>query len=406
MCAYETKARPTRRQSWMAIPLMAAVCVLISGGGHADAPPGDAGVASVEWDERLKILAPDGTCDQKALRRFLRDSYPEFQLPARRLFRVLDANEDQLLDVDELKELGEVIEQLDSELVDEPEDPGETYVPLRSLTDGIDDALIDGAVYHRHLDALKDMRTVKPVQIESVPATCSLHLSSAESAKATVEDLMQATVIIAGGQGDDYFTSGGVLISSNGLLLTNFHVAEAFELGLTALTSDGRNYRVVEFLAGDRLKDIALLRLYGDEFPFVSVAKTPPKVGDDLVMIHHTENRFYTYDRGYLMRNPWIEGKQWMEVSLKFGPGGSGCGIFNQDHELVGLVSIVMLGDGPSLAKLGHGLGELESEVESEAESLLWDESEDFGADGFELVVRHAVSLPAIRSLFSSKDAP
>ncbi|MCM2369725.1 trypsin-like peptidase domain-containing protein [Aporhodopirellula aestuarii] len=366
----------------------------------------DDAMAVVDESELAEWFGPDGTCDHKAFRRHLREAFPEIQVPVRRLFRVLDADGDKLLDASELGALRELLEQMGLGQPELPIDPGKDYVVLRSLRDGIDDLMVEGAIYHRHLECVKRDESIEQFDLNEVPLTCGLRLENADAPQASVEELMRATVILAGGEGDDFFTSGGVLVSSNGLVLTNYHVAEAFETGMTALTSGGACHRVAEFVAGNRLSDVALVRLEGNDFPFVGVATTPPEVGDDLVMIHHTENRFYTYDRGYLQRNPIIDGLPWMEVSLNFGPGGSGCGIFNRNHELVGLVSIVMLGDGPSLARLGHGLGEVNPEGDVDDSALLLDDSEDLGADGFELVVRHAVALPAIRSLFQSQKRP
>ncbi|WP_144059659.1 S1 family peptidase [Rhodopirellula sallentina] len=348
--------------------------------------------------------------ERKELKQLLREFYPDYQLPSGKIFGALNHDGDDKLEGDELVALEDLLEQIDAELDTTPEDPGPGYPLLASVASGIDDSKIDGAVFHRHFDNLEQNPRPEGFQIESVPMTSRLTLPKPVGRKTVVEDLVKATVVLAGGEGDDYFTSGGVLVRSDGLVLTNFHVAEAFASGMTALTSDGKSYRVVEFIAGDRLADVALIRIDGTDMPTVEVATTAPEIGDNLVMMHHTENRFYTYDRGYLMRNPVIEGKQWMEVSLPFGPGGSGCGIFNQRHELVGLVSIVMLGDGPSLALLGHGLaetveeemsGELDAEQSALLDELLWDATSELETDGFELVVRHAVSLPAIRRLFS-----
>ncbi|MFO0942190.1 MAG: hypothetical protein U0930_15750 [Pirellulales bacterium] len=39
-----------------------------------------------------------------------------------------------------------------------------------------------------------------------------------------------------------------------------------------------------------------------------------------------------------------------MEISAPFAPGGSGCGIFNQELQLIGLVCYISIGDGPSIA--------------------------------------------------------
>ena len=80
-----------------------------------------------------------------------------------------------------------------------------------------------------------------------------------------------------------------------------------------------------------------------------------------------------------------------MEVSAEYAPGGSGCGLFNKKHELVGLVSSITMGDGPDLAS-DDSLENEDSELEEWGE----DEPVTFGA----LVVKHAVPWSAIHSLW------
>jgi hypothetical protein len=114
-------------------------------------------------------------------------------------------------------------------------------------------------------------------------------------------------------------------------------------------------------------------------------------MADSIIMIHHTENRFYTYDRGYIKRYPMIGKKPWMEISADFAPGGSGCGVFNANHELVGLVSMIMMGDGPTIAR---------QDLSKPPEDESADGTDGFVAsDGAMVVVKLAVPLTAIREL-------
>jgi hypothetical protein len=128
------------------------------------------------------------------------------------------------------------------------------------------------------------------------------------------------------------------------------------------------------------------------------LASAVPAMADDLVVLHHTENRFFTYDRGYVKRYPRIGSHPWMEISADYAPGGSGCGIFNSRHELVGLVSVIAMGDGPMIASSDLMGEEAETEGWGEDET----ESGESGAAPGALVVKLAVPLTAIRELLNS----
>jgi hypothetical protein len=77
-----------------------------------------------------------------------------------------------------------------------------------------------------------------------------------------------------------------------------------------------------------------------------------------------------------------------MEISGEYAVGGSGCGIFNKHHQLVGLVSTIAYGTGPELAKQTF---DFEDEETSE-------EEEEFG--DYVILVRQASSWVSLRSLW------
>jgi len=106
------------------------------------------------------------------------------------------------------------------------------------------------------------------------------------------------------------------------------------------------------------------------------------------------------------MRYPMIGTDPWMEISADYAPGGSGCGIFNANNELVGLVSMVTFGDGPTL---GEPM-DMDEIAEQEKLEMEEDYQEEGPQDPTMLLVKHAVPLVAIQGLFKSdsesKDKP
>lgn len=329
------------------------------------------------------------------MRKYLDKHLADPQLPHRKIFRHLNNDGDERLSKAEfeLREdairhfLGE--DYFESDGTEDIVDPGEDYVPFRGLDQAMNDEATYGALYHRYYEVIenKDRDWPQP-KLSAIPKRSEIDLASIEQSpqKSSVEDLVDATLMLAGGN-DHFFNGGAVVISTDGLALTNHHIAKEMRRSkLVTMNSRGRRHRVIELIAADKERDIALVRLEGKNFKPVKIASAAPKMGDDLVMIHHSENRFYTYDRGYVMRHPILGGHQWMEVSADYAPGGSGCGIFNQKHELVGLVCLIQYGDGPWLAKGFDTTGNGDSSTQDDSTFLL---------------VKHAVPLSAIKSLFS-----
>lgn len=359
----------------------------------------------------------DGKLIAEELENYLDERLKDAGLPHAKVFARMDSDRDGSVSEAEFENRHAVIEHFMGQHFfgaagpRPPRDPGSQFVPFRGMDRDLDDRKIFGAIYHRYYESVetldRDARKSLKVDLNGVAehldyeATVDLlKENAAGDRQATRENLFNATVVIGGG-GAEFFTAGAVLISPGGLALTNYHVAEAMSSStLIALGGNGETHQVVELLAGNRERDVAIIRLEAGDRPFdyVSIASKTPRVGDDIEMVHHSENRFFTYDRGYVMRHPVVGEHPWMEISSDYAPGGSGCGIYNQDRELVGLVSIIQYGDGPSIAEPIDDRGEAEP-----GDDEGWSGGSSFEGGNGMLLVKQAVSLSAIHSLLDPK---
>lgn len=336
----------------------------------------------------------DGQLQLREFRRYGSEEFGE-GVPLRKMFRRIDKNDDGSLSPEEFENRRSVIEKfVEKSATEAYPDPGRDFVLYPGGAAAVDDAKVFGALVHRYQEMLASNSVWPEIDPAKVPASIARpELSTARECR-TATDLARASLIVAGGDEADggFFTSGAVLVSAGGLALTNYHVIEDIGTSkMIAMGADGKVHRIVEVLAGNKERDVALIRIEGDGFHAVKIATKAPVAGDDLVMMHHSEMRFFTYDRGYVMRYSQIASHPWMEVSAEYAPGGSGCGLFNRQHELVGLVSSITMGDGPDLAADDS----LENE-ESELEEFGDEDPVTFGA----LVVKHAVPWSAINSLW------
>ncbi len=341
---------------------------------------------------------------------YLQDRLKDESLPFQQMFEKLDVDQDGILSSAEFDNRHSVLEAVAAQ-ADEatlPEDPGRDFIPYSGLDQPLNDQKIFGAIYHRYFEQVEQRAAWKTAgwkrsQLENVPATVSRALPPWDGQKPTLDQMIRATMVIAGGGSDDeFFVGGAVIISPDGLAITNYHIAEAFNKKLVGLLANGQVVKVIEFVAGNRATDVAIVKLDGSDFPWVPMASKAPAMADDIVAMHHTENRFFTYDRGYVKRYPLIGKHPWMEISADYAPGGSGCGIFNSNHELVGLVSTIVMGDGPMIAS-----AELMEETADSEEDWFGDEEDSEGAIGLDpgaLVVKLAVPWTAMQAMLKKPE--
>ena len=190
-------------------------------------------------------------------------------------------------------------------------------------------------------ETIRELRSEKiatAVLPETVPSTEAEAISRARNATLLVGHLYLC------GKCDKYHASlaGGVLISPDGLALTNYHVLESKEaIVFGAMAEDGRVFAIGEVLASSKRDDLALVRLRGAEaLPHVSLCETVA-TGEEVFVVSHPDGYFYSLTRGYLSRK-YLTAKEKiprLQITADFAKGSSGSGIFNRAGELVGLAA-------------------------------------------------------------------
>lgn len=151
-----------------------------------------------------------------------------------------------------------------------------------------------------------------------------------------------------------YVTGGagsGVIISADGLILTNYHVI-AGATKIVARLSDGTEYEA-KVTGSDSETDIALLRVEAKNLKFATMGNSDALVvGQEVVAIGNPLGELGgSVTNGIvsaLDREVEIEGEvmNLLQTNAAVNPGNSGGGLFNLAGELVGVVNAKSSGTG------------------------------------------------------------
>ena len=147
--------------------------------------------------------------------------------------------------------------------------------------------------------------------------------------------------------GGGYITSGagsGVIISADGLIITNNHVVEGANT-ITVTTKDGTEYPA-ELIGTDSESDIAVIKIDATDLPFALIGDSDElKVGQEVVAVGNPLGELGgTVTNGIisaLSRDVNIEGTEMtlIQTNAAVNPGNSGGGLFNMYGELIGIVN-------------------------------------------------------------------
>jgi len=169
-------------------------------------------------------------------------------------------------------------------------------------------------------------------------------------AEALYDAIDDGVLVMAGlylcGRCEHYHSTSatGFVISEDGLAVTNFHVLENDQLTtVVAMTRDGQVHPVIEVLAANQADDVALIRLGGDGFTPIPLARTA-EVGQRVHAITHPNQQYYFYSSGEISRffmhysAPNQPPVRRVGISADYARGSSGGPIFNDRGQVVAMV--------------------------------------------------------------------
>ena len=141
--------------------------------------------------------------------------------------------------------------------------------------------------------------------------------------------------------------ASGFVIRHDGLIVTNYHVVEAFKKldAIGAMTDDGRVFPAKAVLAASKLNDLALLKVDAENLRPLPLAGDVP-VGATVYCLSHPmlpngkANCFYTFSQGivcgkFTIHNEKQQPLRVLAVTNDYGAGSSGGPILNEHGAVV-----------------------------------------------------------------------
>jgi hypothetical protein len=146
--------------------------------------------------------------------------------------------------------------------------------------------------------------------------------------------------------GDDGKVSGagsGFFVSSDGKILTNYHVIQHSKQATVRLSNEDA-YDSVEVIDVDKRKDIALLKIKAVNQPFVKLGHSAgAQVGDKIYTLGTPLGVFQnTLSDGILSGIRQMDGYRLFQLSAPISHGSSGSPVFNTSGEVIAIVEATL----------------------------------------------------------------
>jgi serine protease Do len=143
----------------------------------------------------------------------------------------------------------------------------------------------------------------------------------------------------------------GFFISADGYIVTNNHVVD-HATEVTVTTSDGKTMPA-KVIGVDSKTDLALLKAQGSDFPFVTFASKPPRVGDWVIAVGNPFGLGGTVTAGIVSARGRDIGSgpydDFIQIDAPVNHGNSGGPTFNAEGEVVGVNTAIFSPSGGSV---------------------------------------------------------
>jgi S1-C subfamily serine protease len=162
-----------------------------------------------------------------------------------------------------------------------------------------------------------------------------------------VKHCLNSTVVIFKKFKTKEYLGTGIIIKSDGTILTAAHVVTGKDAFLVIFTYN-RSFYEVKVIAIDPYKDLALIqpKASAQQFEFCKIQPSDKIfIGKDVLVIGHPFGEFYTVTSGIIsqLSYHWWRQCHVIETDTLINPGNSGGPMLNQKGEIIGIVSMMKI---------------------------------------------------------------
>ncbi len=153
------------------------------------------------------------------------------------------------------------------------------------------------------------------------------------------------------GQGFLISTGSGFIITSDGRVVTNYHVIDGGSSVKVKLT-DGRFLDIDHIISYDAYRDLAILQAKGQNLPTVKIGSSDlMENGDNIFAIGSPSGLENTITQGLISNNKrMVDGYEFLHFSAAIWYGSSGGALINDYGEVIGITSAMFEGQNLNLA--------------------------------------------------------
>ena len=247
-------------------------------------------------------------------------------------------------------------------------------VKLKGSNKALYETLIESGTFTRaQYDAVYDpaaLRNAAPAAPAAPAGKTPLTAEQISAACAPAVFFIQCYAL----NGLPFANGSGFFISSDGLAVTNFHVA-ANSSRLVITTIDGKTYSDVRIINSDGKNDLALLKVAGSGFPYLELADSSRVVqGQKAYAIGSPRGFSNTMSEG-IISNPRrvLGGTEYIQTSVPIDHGSSGGALLNEEGKVVGVTSASYTSTANlNLAVPSNFIGPLRQSADPDGDFVLW----------------------------------
>ena len=170
----------------------------------------------------------------------------------------------------------------------------------------------------------------------------AMSFSQDHVATEVVKNSMDAVVllVVSDPTGKDVALGSGFIVSSDGRVVTNFHVVKDAKRAIAKM-ANGAYFPVESVLATDPDRDLALIKLPGRNLPFLSLADSDKlAIGEHVFAIGSPLGLQNTVSDGIVSAvREEKAGTDWIQTTAPASPGNSGGPLLRNDGSVVGVIT-------------------------------------------------------------------